>query len=155
MIILYRPEGGEEEALDAGRMRASEIQVIERTAGSTWREIKDAMGEGDINALRTVAWAIKKRSQPALRFGDFDPWEGELVVRLDDREVGNWAQGLFEKYRDTEDLGAAFDELREVAFNREAADRAIADVTAPKDPAPPEPQTEAEPEKTAPSPTAS
>lgn len=149
MIILYRPEGGQEEVLDAGRMRASEIQLIERTAGSSWSDIKDAMREGEINALRTVAWAIKRRTHAALRFGDFDPFEGELVVRLDDREVGVYAHGLFEKYRDTEDLDAAFDELRETAFNREAADKAIADVTAPKDPAPAEPETETDPSPTA------
>ncbi|GKQ34596.1 hypothetical protein [Streptomyces sp. A012304] len=158
MIILYKPEGGTEEALDAGRLRASEIQTIERTADDRWDLIKERMRQGDVNALRTVAWAIKRRTHAALRYGDFDPYEDELVVRLDDREVAVYAAGLFEKYRDTEDLDAAFDELRDVAFNREAADRAIADVTAPKDPAPEKPLPEPEPipaQDTEASPTAS
>ena len=153
MIILYRPEGGAEETLDASRMRAPEIQLIERTAGGRWDEIKDAMGKGDVNALRTAAWAIKRRTHAALRFADFDPYEDELLVRLDDREVAVYARHLFEKYRDTDDLDDAFGELRDVAFNRDAADAAIADVTAPKDPAPASPP--ALEEAMDPSPTAS
>lgn len=148
MIILYTPEGGEPQQLDAGRLRASEIQIIERTADSRWQDIKEAMKEGDINALRTVAWVVKKRTEPSLRYGDFDPFEDELSVRLDDREVRGYAERIFAKYGDNpEDLAEAFDELRDAAFDREACEQAIADVTAPKDPA-------AEPEPIPASPTA-
>lgn len=137
MIIIYAPEGGaEEQRLDAGRLRASEIQVVERTADGRWPDIKTAMSEGDINALRTVAWVIKKRAEPSLRFAEFDPWEGELRVRLDDREVRAYAERLLGMYGSNPDeLAAAFDELRDSAANPEAADAAITDVTAPKDPA--------------------
>lgn len=146
MIIEYTPDGGDPQTLDAGRMRASEIQVIERTADRRWEQIKDAMGEGDINALRTVAWVIKKRTEPALRYGDFDPWDDELRVRLDAGEVRAYAERLFAKYgSDPEDLAAAFDELRDVAHDREACEQAIADVTAPKDPAAPEPEPQESP----------
>lgn len=139
MIITYAPEGAEPQHLDAGKMRASEIQIIERTADGRWDEIREAMSNGEINALRTVAWVVKKRTEPALRFGDFDPWEGELRVRLDAREVRAYATRIFEKYRtNPEDLAEAFDELRDSAFDRADADKAIADVTAPKDPAPAE-----------------
>lgn len=147
MIIVYAPEGSDEQHFDAGRLRASEIQVIERTADDRWPALKAAMSEGDINAMRTVAWVIHKRTHAALRFGDFDPFEGELRVRLDDNEVGAYAQGIFDKYRDKpDDLDEAFDELRDAAHNREAADKAIAGVTAPKDPAPAgNPQSSASP----------
>jgi hypothetical protein len=139
VIITYSPEGAEAQHLDAGRMRASEIQIIERTADGHWDEIREAMSNGDINALRTVAWMVKKRTEPALRFTDFDPWEGELRVRLDAREVRGYATRIFDKYRDNpDDLAEAFDELRDSAFDRADADAAIADVTAPKDPAPTE-----------------
>lgn len=139
MIIKYTPEDGDPQELNAGRLRASEIQVIERTAGARWIEIKEAMSEGDINALRTVAWAIKKRTEPALRFSDFDPWEGELRASLDARETRAYAEGIFSKFADKpEDLAEAFDELRDAAADREACEQAIADVTAPKDPAPAE-----------------
>lgn len=146
MIITYSPEGAEPQHLDAGKMRASEIQIIERTADGHWGVIKEAMSEGDINALRVVAWVVKKRAEPALRFADFDPWEDELLVRLDAREVRAYAQRIVEKYRtEPKDLAEAFDELRDAAFDREDAEKAIVDVTAPKDPAPePEPLPQAE-----------
>ncbi|MFD0437001.1 hypothetical protein [Streptomyces chartreusis] len=147
MIITYTPEGSEPQTFDAARLRASEIQIIERTVEGHWSEIKRAMGNGDINAMRTVAWVIKKRQEPSLRFAQFDPWEGELRVRLDEREVKVYAQNIFERYAaDPEELAEAFEELRESAHDRETAEAAIADVTAPKDPAPAEePQSPASP----------
>jgi len=141
LIIEYTPEGGEPQRLDAGRMRASEIQIIERTADRRWDDIREAMGQGDVNAMRTVAWAIKKRQEPTLRYGDFDPWDDELRVRLDARETRAYAAEIFAKYgSNPDDLAEAFNELREVAADREACDAAIADVTAPKDPEPAEPE---------------
>ncbi len=139
MIIEYTPEGGDAERLDAGRLRASEIQVIERTADGRWAEIREAMTQADINALRVVAWIIKKRTKPTLRFGDFDPWDDELRVFLDAKETHAYALGIFEKYgSNPDDLAEAFGELREATADREACEQAIADVTAPKDPAPAE-----------------
>lgn len=144
MIIEYTPEGAEQQRFDAGRLRASEIQIIERTADGRWGEIREAMSEGDINAMRTVAFVIKKRNEPSLRFGDFDPFEDELRVRLDARETCAYAQRIFEKYRaDPDDLAEAFGELRVATADLEACEQAIAAVTAPKDPAPP--QDEASP----------
>lgn len=141
MIIKYQPEGGEPEEFDAGRLRASEIQVAERTADRRWAEIKNGMTEGEIGALRVVAWVIRKRTHPALRFGDFDPFEGELRARLDAREVRAYAKGIVDKYGDNpDDLAEAFGELRDAAADREDAEVAIADATAPKDPAPAEEQ---------------
>jgi hypothetical protein len=145
LIIEYTPEGGEPQRFDAGRLRASEIQIIERTADEHWGRIKEAMAAGDINAMRTVAWAVKKRSEPTLRFAAFDPWNDELRVLLDAREVRAYADAFVEKYRDEPDkLADAFDELRESAADREACEQTIADVSAPKDPAPPEPAPEPE-----------
>lgn len=148
MIIIYTPKDGAEQHFDAGRgqLRASEIQIIERTAPGRWADIKNGVSEGDINALRVVAWVIKKRGEPALRFNDFDPFEGELRSRLDAREVKAYAEALFEQYRaDPDDLAEAFDELRDGAFDRADAEAAIADVTAPKDPAPAQAAPEPEP----------
>jgi len=143
LIIEYTPEGGEPQLLNAGRMRASEIQIIERTAPGSWDDIKEAMSRGDITAMRTVAWVVRKRTEPALRHGDFDPFEDELRVLLDDQETRDYAERLFDKWgNDPDNLAAAFDELRDAAANREACEQAIADVTAPKDPAPPAPEPE-------------
>ncbi|MFE9098487.1 hypothetical protein [Streptomyces sp. NPDC007264] len=142
MIIEYTPEGGDTQRLDAGRLRASEIQAVERTADGRWDDIKAAMREGDINALRTVAWIVRKRTEPTLRYSDFDPFEDELRLRLDARETRAYAEGIVAKYgQDPEQLAEAFDELRDAAADREACEQAIADVTAPKAPVPePEPE---------------
>lgn len=141
MILIYSNDGGEPQRFDAGRLRASEIQVIERTADGRWAQIKEAAADGDINAMRVIAWVIKKRTESTLRFADFDPYEGELVARLDDREVRAFAEAIVEKYRvEPEDLAEAFAELRDVAANPEKVDAVIAEVTTPKDPAPAEDQ---------------
>lgn len=147
MIIEYTPDGAEPQHFDAGRLRASEIQIIERTADGRWADIKDAMSEGDIGAMRVAAWAIRKRAEPSLRLADFDPFEDELRVRLDAREVRAYAERIYAKWgSEPDNLAEAFEELRESAFDREACEQVIADVTAPKDPAPAEqPQSPASP----------
>ena len=153
MIIVYEPEGSEPQPFDAGRgkLRASEIQIIERTADARWPDIKEGVKAGDIHAMRVVVYAIRRRTEPSLRLVDFDPFEGELYSRLDANEVRAYAEALFEEYHENpDDLAAAFDELRDVAFDREDVEKAIADVTAPKAPAPaPEPETTAEASATA------
>lgn len=152
MIIEYTPDGGEPQHFDAGRLRTSEIQVVERTADRRWGDIKEAMFEGDVGAMRVAAWVIRKRGEPSLRFGDFDPFEDELRVRLDVREVRAFAEELLAKYRDNpDDLAEAFNELRDSAYDREACEQAIADVTAPKDPASPEPEPQPEESPASPS----
>ena len=145
MIIKYTPADGEPQTFDVGRLRASEIQIVERTADRSWVELKDAMGNGDVNAMRVAAWVVRKRTEPSLRFGDFDPWEDELRAFLDARETRAFAEKLFAKYgADPAELAEAFDELRDAAADLEVCEQAIADVTAPKDPAPPEPEPQAE-----------
>ncbi|MFD7791032.1 hypothetical protein [Streptomyces sp. NPDC059759] len=140
MIIEYTPEGGETMRLDAGRMRASEIQIIERTADAKWAAIKLGMRNGDINALRTVGFVVRKRSEPSLRISDFDPFEDELRVRLDASEAREYAERLYAQWHHSpEDLADAFDELREVCVDTEACEQAIADVSTPKAPEQTEP----------------
>ncbi|MFF9898504.1 hypothetical protein [Streptomyces longispororuber] len=137
MIIEYTPEGGEKEVLDAGRLRASEIQLVERTADMTWGEVKGGLMGGNVTARRTVAWALKKRTQPGLRLAEFDPFEDELVVRLDAAEVRAYAAEIHAEYADKpEQMQAAFDELREAAFDAEACELAIKEAQTPKGPDP-------------------
>ena len=153
MIICYEPADGTPQQFDVGRgrLRASEIQIIERTAGEPWATVKDGISDGDLNAMRVVVWALLKRSQPALKFAEFDPYEGELYSRLDEREVRGFAEAFVEKYAGEPDqLAEAFDELREAAADAEAAAKVIAEVTAPKAPAP-DPEPEPLPEGASPS----
>jgi hypothetical protein len=150
LIIEYTPEGGETRYLDAGRLRASEIQIVERTADGTWPEIKRALRLGDINAMRTVGFVVRKRTEPSLRLSEFDPFEDEIRVRLDARETHDYAERLFEQYKDKpEDLADAWDELRDAASDAEACEAAIADVSTPK--AAEQPEPEELPESTPPS----
>ncbi|MFJ4712724.1 hypothetical protein [Streptomyces sp. NPDC088785] len=137
MLIEYTPEGGDTELLDAGRMRASEVQAIERTADMKWPAVLAGLEDGDVTAVRVVGWAVKKRSQPTLRLADFDPYDDEVRVRLDAREVPRYVAELVRRYGDEPDnLAAAFEELREVAHDREACELAIKEAQAPKAPGP-------------------
>lgn len=143
MIIEYTPEGGETELLDAGRMRASEVQIIEKAADMKWDAVREGLGDKDVTAIRVVGWVVKKRTNPSLRLAEFDPFDDEVRVRLDAKEVARYAAELVRLYGDEPDnLALAFDELRDVAFDREACELAIKEATAPKVPAPaPEPET--------------
>lgn len=131
MIIVYTPEGGEPERLNAGRLRTSEIQIAERTADRPWDALKAGLKDGDATSVRTVAWVVKKRTEPNLRFGQFDPYEDELAVKLDDREVRRFAELMMNEYGDNpEELAAAWDELRDVADSPDVVEAAIREQTA-------------------------
>ncbi|MFF9084427.1 hypothetical protein ACF1BR_32545 [Streptomyces rubiginosohelvolus] len=130
MIIIYTPEGGLSERLDAGRLRASEIQIAERTADRPWDVLRGGLVDGDVTAIRTLAWVVKKRTEPTLRFAAFDPFEDELVVKLDPRETHRYAAEMFERYgHDPDELAGAWAELREAADDPAIADAAIKEQT--------------------------
>ncbi|MGW7195551.1 hypothetical protein [Streptomyces chryseus] len=143
MIIEYRPEGGTAERYDAERLRVSEVQIVERTADRKWAQIQQGLREDDATAMRTVVFVIKKRSSPALRLAEFDPYKSELRTLFDGQEVASWVKRLMQKISDPEQLAKALEELTDpdlVADTDEAA-HIIADLTgaadAPKAPAPP------------------
>lgn len=87
MIIVYTPAGGEPEHYDARTLRTSEASIVARTVDMKWNEIKEGLGDGDLDAMRGVVWVLKKRANPSLRFGEFDPGVDEMVSRFDQREV--------------------------------------------------------------------
>lgn len=143
MIIQYLPEDGEPRKFDARRLRASEVQIVERTADMKWADVRAGLRAGDVTSVRTVAWVLKRRDEPSLRLSDFDPFDDELVVRLDEREVEGFAAELFATYKDDpENLAEAWAELRDAAYDKDACEVAIKEAQAPKDLAPvPEPET--------------
>lgn len=143
MIIEYTPEGGQTETYDASRLRASEIQIIERTADMRWEAVKEGLLDGDITARRTVAWALKKRTQTDLRLAAFDPFEDEITVKLDARETAAYAAKIVTELADKpESMATAFEELRGAAVDAEACELAIKEAQAPKAPDPtPVPET--------------
>lgn len=126
MIIVYTPEGGEPERLDAGRLRASEIQIAESNSDRPWDQLKSGLLDADITAVRVLAWVIKKRQNPTLRLSAFDPFEDELKVKLDSREVHGYARELFGRYgQDPAELAGAWAELRAAADDPQVAEIAI------------------------------
>ncbi|MEU0001492.1 hypothetical protein ABZ069_31700 [Streptomyces microflavus] len=130
MIIVYTPEGGEPERLDVGRLRASEIQIAESNSDRPWDQLKGGLVDGDVTAMRVLAWVIKKRSNPTLRLSAFDPFEDELKVRLDARETHRYAGEMFARYgHDPKELAGAWDELREAAEDPAIAEAAIKEQT--------------------------
>ncbi|MEU9661932.1 hypothetical protein [Streptomyces chartreusis] len=90
MIVVYTPEDGEPEHYDATTLRVSEAAIVQRTVDMKWQEIALGLEQDDLDAMRGIVWVIKKRSQPTLRFGDFDPIITELTTLMDNKEVAAW-----------------------------------------------------------------
>ncbi|MEV0441803.1 hypothetical protein AB0I84_05830, partial [Streptomyces spectabilis] len=87
MIIVYTPAGGEPEQYDASTLRVSEVSIVQRTIDMKWADIKDGLAAEDLDAMRGIIWVIKKRSQPSLRFSEFDPGITEMVTRMSIEET--------------------------------------------------------------------
>ncbi|MFD5875709.1 hypothetical protein [Streptomyces sp. NPDC060322] len=95
MIIEYTPEGGEPEQYNARKLLSSEAAAVGRALGMKWPEVKEALGENDPEAMRAVAWVMRKRQDPHLRFSDFDPGVDEIVSRYDEREITDYVTEAF------------------------------------------------------------
>jgi hypothetical protein len=147
LIIVYTPKGGEPERFDA-RLKVSETVRAAQTVDRTWPDIKGSLN-ADTESMRVVAWIVKKRSQDGLRYGDFDPFDDELVVRLDRDEVTRWAEATagfawLEKDATPETVAASMRIIPPLADDREHAEQVIERLAAerPKDrPSPNEPTT--------------
>jgi hypothetical protein len=106
MIVVYTPDGGEPQHYDASTLRVSEASILQRTVDMKWQEILEGLERDDLDAMRGIVWIIKKRSDPALRFGDFDPGVNEMVTRMDRREVEAWVGEVFTALDSQEDRDA-------------------------------------------------
>lgn len=93
LIIVYTPPGdGEPEHFDAKTLLSSEASIVQRTIDMKWAQIKEGLIEDDLEAMRGVAWILKKRHEPNLRFADFDPGVDDLVTRYDKAEVVTYVE---------------------------------------------------------------
>lgn len=95
MIVVYTPAGGEPEHYDAKTLLMSEASIVARTVDMKWPQVQSGLIEEDLDAMRGVAWVLKKRQQPTLRFGEFDPGVTELVTRYDKAEAEAWFDAAF------------------------------------------------------------
>ncbi|MFJ2718993.1 hypothetical protein [Streptomyces sp. NPDC087437] len=155
MIVVYTPEGGQPEQYDASSLRVSEAAIVQRTVDMKWQDIKEGLERDDLDAMRGIVWVIKKRSNPSLRFGEFDPGVDDMVSRMDRREVEAYVEQAFSATLDDSELtpetvaGILRERLPDVAADPEHARALIgARVTSPKAPADETPD-----EATSPSPT--
>ncbi|MFF7067298.1 hypothetical protein [Streptomyces pseudovenezuelae] len=163
MIVVYTPAGGEPEQYDASTLKVSEASIVQRTVDMKWQEILQGLGEDDLDAMRGIVWVIKKRSNPTLRFGDFDPGVTEMTSRMSNEEVAAFIEPLFAQGVANPELTTEVvaDMLRsrvaEAAVDPEYANDLIDRLAAeaqdgPKDQAPPEANEES---GSSPSPTSS
>ncbi|WP_030173260.1 hypothetical protein [Streptomyces sp. NRRL S-813] len=95
MIIVYTPADGEPEQYDASTLRVSEAAIVQRTVDMKWQEIKAGLEQDDLDAMRGIVWVVKKRSNPSLRFSEFDPGVDEMTSRMDRKEVAAYVDTAF------------------------------------------------------------
>jgi ribosomal protein L12E/L44/L45/RPP1/RPP2 len=165
LIVVYTPAGGQPEHYDASTLRVSEASIVQRTVDMKWAEVLEGLERDDLDAMRGIVWVIKKRSNPSLRFGDFDPGVNEMVTRMDRSEIERWVANIFDALTDQDDIDAfvklATERAVDAAADPEHARALIeARAKAPKadeDQAPeqPEQQEETPAEAPSPSPTSS
>lgn len=145
MIIVYTPAGGEPEHYDAKSLLVSEVSIVSRTIDMKWPQIKEGLADDDLDAMRGVVWVLKKRSQPSLRFGEFDPGVDEMVTKLDKSEVEKWvAEAVRIATQDPEvtreQIAAAMRGLPDMALDAAHAEAVIKEMAEdPKDEEPQEP----------------
>lgn len=139
MIIIYTPEGGEPEEYDARSLKVSEATLVQNSIGMKWAEISKGLEVEDLDAMRGIVWALKRRANPGLRIGDVDPGVDEMVTRLSKREVTEYVEEAV-RIAETnpeatrEDIALALAELPSAAADPEHAEQLLAKlVQAPKD----------------------
>lgn len=95
MIIVHTPsDGGEVERFDVKTIRTAEASRIATllTEKMSWPETKKALTEENPDVMRAIGFVIKCRTAPDLRLADFDPMVADLAVRLDRKEIEDWAE---------------------------------------------------------------
>lgn len=88
MIIVYRPEGGDEQRwnLNDEKLMAAEAEAVERVTRTEWGELQGKLAKGSMLAMRAFAWVLAKREQPTLRYSEFIPAADELDLDFDPTE---------------------------------------------------------------------
>jgi phosphodiesterase/alkaline phosphatase D-like protein len=93
MFVTYTPQDpadGEprEWTFTAGRVRASEAQLLEREFGENWDNFTMGVQSGSMKARRVLLWHLLRRDHPMLRFDDVpDFFADELTVEMEVAEL--------------------------------------------------------------------
>jgi hypothetical protein len=84
MIVIYRPEDGEEQrwVFDPRRVRASRAEMIERRADENWDVWLQSVQSGNMRARRVLLWHLMSMPHPTMRYEDTpDFYAGELEIQ--------------------------------------------------------------------------
>ncbi|MFI7394010.1 hypothetical protein [Streptomyces tendae] len=90
MIITYKQDDGTVEELSTDDLTAREAADIEAAmGGDQWQRIEALLNLQDPTALRAVVWIFRRRSEPDLKFEDFDVpgWRRRLKARITRAEI--------------------------------------------------------------------
>jgi hypothetical protein len=116
MIVVYTPKDGEPEQYDATTLVVSEASIVQRTVDMKWGEIQKGLERDDLDAMRGIVWVLKKRRQPDLRYGDFDPGVTEMVTRMDKQEVAAWLDRMWTSFGPDSDPDVTPEKFAEIVL---------------------------------------
>lgn len=88
MILVYKPDTGDEKRWDLAEVRATfaEAKAAENAGGFAWRDVDSELSDGNVAALQSVLWILRRRDEPTLRFADLEslPMESAHAEYSDD-----------------------------------------------------------------------
>ncbi|MGW0169562.1 hypothetical protein ACWDWT_30955 [Streptomyces sp. NPDC003343] len=131
MIVSYAQDGGTTERVSTDELSAIEAAAIEEALdGTPWRAIEDQLRGQDPTAMRAVLWAFRKRTEPGLKFAEFDVpgWRRRLKVRIERAEIDDVLDNLVtDALANSEDsaIDAMLPHLRKLADNKADVDAAL------------------------------
>lgn len=122
MIIIYRPENGDEQRWDLADIKATfaEGRAAEKAGGFKWVQLEQELAEGNIDALQAAVWVLRKRSEPTLTFRDLD----DLPIGSVDVEFAPAEKALMRAQLENDPTMS--DEARQLALEMLGADDAPA-----------------------------
>lgn len=132
MIITFVGEDGSTERWSTEDLSALEAAAIEEAMGGDipWRGIENLLRAQDVNALRAVLWAFRRRQDPKLEFATFDVpgWKRRLRARIERSEIDDvFTTAMRQALAKNEDslIDAMLPDLRNLAEDPDDVDRAL------------------------------
>jgi DNA-directed RNA polymerase subunit F len=134
MIVSYTHDDGTVEQVSTDDLSTVESAAIEKVTGSDWAAVERALRVQDPTAMRAVLWTHRKRSNPPLRFSDFDvpAWKRRLTARLEREEIEEIVEELLRDDDSEQAREEALHYLRKFAASPADVDAVWADATGPK-----------------------
>lgn len=138
MIVSYTHEDGTVEKVSTDDLSTIESAAIERVTGHDWTEVERGLRVQDPTAMRAVLWTHRKRSNPPLKFSDFDvpKWKRRLIARLEREEIEDLVEELLRDNDKESEREETLHYLRKYAADPADVDAVVAEQAAPKDLAP-------------------